>query len=116
MSDVTTWDYGRSVSEVKTLVLKWSTLTVDLVDKLYKAREELDGRGGDRRSAAFSNVHNGTFENWSTYCKDIGQVVEASQEREGIRHSSKGRTRAGKNVQNRDDTKDAIFYKPRDND
>jgi len=64
MSDIATWDYGRSVSEVKTLVLKWSTLTVDLVDKLYKAREALSNRG--------SRPDIDDSQNWSGYCKDIG--------------------------------------------
>ncbi len=67
MSDIAIWEYGRSVSEVKTLVLKWSTLTVDLVDKLYKAREELAPRAPGK-----IDVTNDTSKTWTGYLAAVG--------------------------------------------
>jgi len=68
VNDIITWDYAESVKTMKVMVMKWSTLTVEMVAGLYKAREALDGRGNNQ----YSNVPNGTKLNWSSYLSEVG--------------------------------------------
>jgi hypothetical protein len=68
MNDLFTWNYDKSVSEVKMLVVKWSTLTVDLVEKLYKAREELSNPGS--RSDLVTN--DTRLKTWTGYLSAVG--------------------------------------------
>lgn len=60
------WDYEESVEKVRPMVTSWRTLTVEIVEELYRAREELDSRGRNRGA---QNVPNGTF---SQYLDDVG--------------------------------------------
>lgn len=41
----TKWDYDESVKEVKSIIYKWKTLTVEFAQKLYIAREKLRNSG-----------------------------------------------------------------------
>jgi hypothetical protein len=75
MTNISAWNYDESVKSMKVMVMKWSTLTVEMVARLYKAREELSNPG--ERSDL---VQNGTRLNWSGYCDEIGlsrRTVEA---------------------------------------
>lgn len=67
MTELQTWDYAASVERVRPMVVSWRTLTVDLVDELYRAREALDGRG--RTAHGKVNVPNGTF---TDYLNEVG--------------------------------------------
>ena len=67
MQEVTTWDYAESVKTMKVMVMKWSTMTVEMVANLYKARKELDARGKTRHGTV--DVQNGTF---TQYLQEIG--------------------------------------------
>ena len=71
MNSITAWDYNASVERVRPMVIKWRTLTVELVGELYQAREALRNIGGDRRSESFS-VPNGTLKSWADYLNDVG--------------------------------------------
>ena len=65
-SATTTWDYSSSVEKVRGMVIKWSTLTIELVENLYRAREELDARG---KNHGKEKVQDGTF---SKYLEEVG--------------------------------------------
>jgi hypothetical protein len=60
------WDYSASVEKVRGMVIKWSTLTIELVEDLYRAREELDARG---KNHGKEKVQDGTF---SKYLEEVG--------------------------------------------
>jgi hypothetical protein len=71
----TNWNYETSVqkvsglvSELKSVTLKKSTLTDDIVKELYEARKELDSRGRN-----LPNIPNGTFgKGWLEYLNECG--------------------------------------------
>ena len=67
MQEVTTWDYAESVKTMKVMVMKWSTMTVEMVAGLYKAREELAARGSGK-----IDVPNGTSKTWTGYLSEVG--------------------------------------------
>ena len=60
------WNYDESVAQVKVMVLKWSTLTVDLVEKLYQARNALSKVGRPLIGA------NAPIKTWGGYIQDVG--------------------------------------------
>ena len=66
MNSLSTWDYQASVERVKPMVMNWRNLTVEIVEELYKAREELAKR---KPLKSQSDVSNGT---WDGYLRDIG--------------------------------------------
>lgn len=57
------WNYEDSVKEVRSLILRWNTLTIEVVEKLYNARKELSDRGSWSRNNSY---------NWTKYLSDIG--------------------------------------------
>ena len=67
MQDLSTWNYEESVKTMKVMVMKWSTMTVEMVSGLYKARQELAARGVGK-----IDVTNDTSNTWTGYCKEIG--------------------------------------------
>jgi hypothetical protein len=67
MNDIQTWDYAASVERVRPMVVSWRSLTVELVDELYRAREALDGRG--RTAHGKVEVPNGSF---TDYLNEVG--------------------------------------------
>jgi len=67
MSNLTTWDYAESVKTMKVMVMKWSTLTVEMVAGLYKARQELSSAG-----SRTDLVPNGTRLTWAGYLSEVG--------------------------------------------
>lgn len=40
------WDYDESVKKTKAIVYKWKTLTKELAEELWIAREKLRSKGG----------------------------------------------------------------------
>ncbi len=72
------WDYDESVKKVKQWIYKWKTLTTDMAQELYVAREKLSREGNPHLQA---NIPTGTFvpvKTWNQYCEEIGhsrQVV-----------------------------------------
>lgn len=60
------WNYDESVKKVKQVIFKWKTLTAELAQELWIAREMLRAQG--RRTDLTSE---GKFRSWSDYCKEI---------------------------------------------
>lgn len=63
---IASWDYASSVNEVKPLILRWTTLTGEIAEKLYLAREALRQIGGDRKREGQAAP------TWTDYCNEIG--------------------------------------------
>lgn len=64
MNGPSIWNYDKSVERVKSMTVKWSNLTVEIVRELYEARDQL--------SRKRSNVPNGTLQTWETFLRDSG--------------------------------------------
>lgn len=60
------WDYDASVARVRPMVVKWGTLTVELLHELCQARAALSRTG---RPESGTNV---SLRTWGRYCLDIG--------------------------------------------
>lgn len=67
MSDLLSWDYGASVQKMRPLVVRWRTLTNEMLEELHRAREAL----APRRSGK-THVSNETSNTWTGYLADIG--------------------------------------------
>ncbi len=63
MNEVAIWNYQASVEKMRPLVVRWKTVTDEMLDELYQARKALSDRGSWSRA----NPHN-----WSGYLQDIG--------------------------------------------
>lgn len=63
MKALTTWDYVASVQKMRPLVVRWKTLTDEMLEELHQAREELS-RKRDRMSESGRS--------WQQYLSDIG--------------------------------------------
>lgn len=61
------WNYEESVNKIKPIVLKWKTLTLEIIKEIWIAKGKLINQGF-RSDLTSSN--NGR--SWETYCKDIG--------------------------------------------
>jgi len=61
------WDYDESVTKVKPLVMKWGTLSIEMLGELHKAREVLS-RPGTRTDITSGQMSRG----WESYCTDVG--------------------------------------------
>jgi hypothetical protein len=61
-----TWDYSKSVAKMRPLVIRWKTLTDEMLEELYRAREALAKEGRPK------TVQNGTVKTWSEYLAEIG--------------------------------------------
>ena len=59
------WDYDGSVRRVRPMVLRWATLTVEMLGELWAARDALSSRGArtDLTSGQMSR-------SWDGYCTD----------------------------------------------
>ena len=66
MNDLVAWDYQDSVNKVRPMVINWRSLTIELVDELYRARESLAKR---KPLKGQSDV---TIDTWNQYLDDIG--------------------------------------------
>jgi len=67
------WNYEQSVKKTKNIIYKWKSMTEELADELWIAREKLSSQG--KRTDLTSEQK---FQSWTGYCKDIGnsrQVV-----------------------------------------
>lgn len=59
--------------QMKPLVRNWRNITLEMLEELYRAREELNQRGGDRGNQyTGGNVPSGTLPTWTNYLSDIG--------------------------------------------
>ncbi len=63
MGDIT-WKYKESVAKMRPLVIRWKTLTDEMLEELYRAREALAARGPGK-----IDVRNRT---WTGYLEEIG--------------------------------------------
>ncbi len=68
MNELIRWDYNKSVQKMCPLVVKLKTLTSEMLEELYQAREALSN---PRARTDLVCVPNGT-QTWSRYLKDIG--------------------------------------------
>lgn len=66
MNEITRWDYQASVQKMRPLVIRWKTVTEEMLDELYRAREVLAKEGRPL------TVSNETVRGWSNYLSDIG--------------------------------------------
>jgi hypothetical protein len=64
MNTVARWDYQVSVEKMRPLVIRWKTVTDEMLDELSRAREELAARRPGK-----NDVSNDT---WTKYLEDIG--------------------------------------------
>lgn len=67
MNEITKWDYDESVNRMKPLVVKWRTMTIEMLQELWTARENLRAQGA-RTDLTSGNLARG----WETYCEEIG--------------------------------------------
>lgn len=69
------WDYESSVKKTKSYIYRWKSLTEDMANELWVAREKLSAQG--KRTDLTSE---GKFRSWSDYCEEIDssrQVVNS---------------------------------------
>jgi len=67
LNNIIKWDYQLSVEKVRPMVMNWRNLTIEIVEELYRAREELSNRG------SWSVIPNGTTaKGWGEYLNDVG--------------------------------------------
>ncbi|MEL3903746.1 MAG: hypothetical protein P1P63_01315 [Treponemataceae bacterium] len=63
------WNFEKSVSKIKPKVQKWMTLTKEIAEELYLAREYLNGQIGQRKDPLADNYIEFT---WADYCEAVG--------------------------------------------
>jgi hypothetical protein len=63
MNELIKWDYEQSVMKMRPLIVKWRTMTIDMLTELWEAREVLSDRG--------SRSKLNDSQNWSSYLIDI---------------------------------------------
>ena len=63
------WNFEKSVAKIRPKVEKWKTLTLEIAQELYLARENLNGRIGQRKDPLADNYLEFT---WADYCEAIG--------------------------------------------
>jgi len=63
-----TWDYQESVESVKAKVYRWKKLTLEIIEELYIARQQLSKTGVYYREGGT----NDSPKTWGGYCDDIG--------------------------------------------
>ena len=61
------WNYDQSVQKMRQLVVKWKTLSLELLRELYLARMNLSAQG-NRSDVTGEKV------GWSQYLLDIGSI------------------------------------------
>lgn len=79
------WDYDASVARVHLMVVKWGTLTVELLHELCQARVALS-RTGRPESGAFAPL-----KTWGRYCLDVG-LTKSTANRWLLRYDDDTRT------------------------
>jgi hypothetical protein len=67
MNEITKWDYDESVNRMKPLVVKWRTMTIEMLQELWTARENMKAQGA-RTDLTSGKLARG----WETYCEEIG--------------------------------------------
>ncbi|WP_147623498.1 hypothetical protein [Treponema denticola] len=63
------WNFEKSVAKIRPKVEKWKTLTLEIAQELYLARENLNGQIGQRKDPLADNYLEFT---WADYCEAIG--------------------------------------------
>ncbi len=63
------WDYDESVNKIKTLIYKWKNMTLELLQELWVARENLSKIGNPYRLIGEKSP----IKTWNDYCEDINQ-------------------------------------------
>lgn len=63
------WDYNSSVQTVKQQVYKWKSLSIDIFEELWIAREMLSRSGNPHRNGTAVPI-----KTWNDYCNEIGLV------------------------------------------
>ena len=63
--NITTWDYDGSVEKMKSLILNWRNISIEILDELYFARKVLSSQGV-RNDLTNNNL------GWSHYLKEVG--------------------------------------------
>ena len=66
------WDYDSSVAITKPNLYKLKNLTLDIINELYIAREQLDGRKNNYGNQYANGKNFPIAKTWSDYCEDIG--------------------------------------------
>ena len=66
------WDYDSSVAITKPNLYKLKNLTIDIINELYIAREQLDGRKNNYGNQYANGKNFPIAKTWSDYCEDIG--------------------------------------------
>ena len=64
------WDYEKSVTKVKPLVMKWGTLSIEMLGELHAAREALSVPPQDARIVG--QMSRDERRTWADYCTDVG--------------------------------------------
>ncbi|MEL3908040.1 MAG: hypothetical protein P1P64_03365 [Treponemataceae bacterium] len=64
-----TWNFEKSVAKIKPKVESWKSLTVEIAEELYIAREHLNGQIGQRKDPTADDYIEFT---WTDYCDAIG--------------------------------------------
>jgi len=62
---ITKWDYDQSVVKMKSLILNWRNISVEILDELYLARKVLSSQGV-RNDLTDDNL------GWSHYLSEVG--------------------------------------------
>ena len=66
MNKLQVWNYDESVKKMKVLVYKWKNMTVEMLDELWIANNNLSNQG------ARTDLGANASKLWKTYCEDIG--------------------------------------------
>jgi len=70
------WDYDASVKKVKVFIYKLKTLTKEIANELWVAREKLRKKGGYQYHKKVLSTKIGSTLTWSRYCEDIGSQID----------------------------------------
>ena len=68
---IETWDYTASVERMRPMVVRWKTLTVEMLHELWEAREALSKTGAAGHVENLSGTDD-PLRTWAQYCEDIG--------------------------------------------
>lgn len=63
------WSYDSSIKKVRAKVLTWKSLTSEILEELWIAREMLSKPGNPHRNGTIVPV-----KTWNEYCQEIGLV------------------------------------------
>lgn len=73
MKALKVWDYAASVQKMRPLVVRWKTLTSEMLEELHQAREALSKQG------ARTDLDPNGSKSWIGYLRDIGLAKETAR-------------------------------------